>query len=36
MQNAEDPFVALYEASGAVTANKAKEWFQHAGYHVHK
>jgi len=32
MQNAEDPFIALYEASGAVTAEKAIEWFRHSGY----
>ena len=34
VQTAEDPFIALYEASGAVTADKAKEWFRHSGYHV--
>lgn len=34
MQNAEDPFIAIYEASGAVTGDKSKEWFRHSGYLV--
>ena len=30
-QHAEDPIVALYEASAAVTGEKAKAWFQWTG-----
>ncbi|KIL63077.1 hypothetical protein M378DRAFT_80334 [Amanita muscaria Koide BX008] len=34
MQSAEVPEIALYEAAGAVTAEKAQEWFRHSGYIV--
>ncbi|KAJ7653527.1 hypothetical protein B0H17DRAFT_902432, partial [Mycena rosella] len=32
MQNSETPELDLYEACGAVTAEKVREWFRHSGY----
>jgi hypothetical protein len=32
--NCEDPEIALYEATSAITAENAHEWFRHSGYHV--
>lgn len=34
MQAAEYPEIALLEASGAVTAEKARGWFRHSGYNI--
>ena len=34
MRDSENPEVALYEAMGTITAEKAREWVRHSGYNM--